>query len=144
MKSPKVYLNDSGLAAHLCGFGAAQLEADPTRTGPLLAAFVRAELAKHAGTSDAAAQLFFYRTLSNMGVDFVLERRDGALVGVEVKASSTVVPKDVKGLRHLAEVAGARFVRGVVLYSGHEVVPLGERLAAWPVSMLWEAPVGLT
>lgn len=142
VKSPKVYLNDAGLAAHLCGFGPAQIEADPTRTGPLLEAFVRAELAKHAGTSEAAAELFFYRTLSGVEVDFVVERRDGALVGVEVKAASTVVPKDVKGLRHLAEVAGERFVRGVVLYTGHEVVPLGERLEAWPVSMLWEAPVG--
>ena len=140
VKSPKVYLNDSGLAAHLCGYGPPQLEADPTRTGPLLEAFVRAELAKHAGTSEAAVELFFYRTLSDVEVDFVVECRDGALVGVEVKAANTVVPKDVKGLRHLAEVAGERFVRGVVLYTGHEVVPLGERLEAWPVSMLWDPP----
>ncbi len=138
VKSPKVYLNDSALTAHLCGQGTAQLEADPTRTGPLLESFVRAELAKHVGTSEAAAELFFYRTQTGVEVDFVIERRDGALVGVEVKAASTVVPKDVKGLRQLADIAGDRFVRGVVLYTGQSVVPLGERLEAWPVSMLWQ------
>jgi hypothetical protein len=30
-----------------------------------------------------------------------------------------------------------RFIRGVVLYTGGERLPFGERLEAWPVSTLW-------
>ena len=30
-----------------------------------------------------------------------------------------------------------RFVRGVVLYTGGERLPFGERLEAWPLTTLW-------
>ena len=30
-----------------------------------------------------------------------------------------------------------RFVRGVVLYTGSERLPFGERLEAWPLATLW-------
>ena len=62
---------------------------------------------------------------------------DGALVGVEVKASATVTERDVRGLKRLAALAGAQFRMGVILYDGEQTVPLGDRLWAAPVSTLW-------
>ena len=44
-----------------------------------------------------------------------LERDDGIIVGIEVKASATVKPGDFSGLRALAEACGDRFAFGVVL-----------------------------
>jgi predicted AAA+ superfamily ATPase len=61
----------------------------------------------------------------------------GRLVGIEVKASSTVTPDDFKGLKAFAVEAGERFVRGVVLYTGQEMLPFGENLLALPISALW-------
>ena len=58
-------------------------------------------------------------------------------MGVEVKAAATVTSSDFRGLRGMAEAAGARFVRGFVLYTGRQVIPFGERLHAVPVSLLW-------
>ena len=70
-------------------------------------------------------------------VDIVLERDDGAIAGIEVKASATVTAGDFSGLKKLAEAADKRFAFGVVLYDGDTIVPFGERLAATPVSCLW-------
>ena len=71
-------------------------------------------------------------------MDLVLEHRTGAMVGIEVKASSTVRAEDLRGLRRLAERVDERWVRGVLLYLGRDAVPFGERLDVLPVSALWQ------
>jgi hypothetical protein len=67
----------------------------------------------------------------------VLEDRRGRVVGIEVKASATVTPKDFAGLRRLQVAAGAKFLQGLVLHDHDGVIPFGERLHAAPVSSLW-------
>lgn len=69
-------------------------------------------------------------------VDLVLES-GGCLAGVEVKAGSTVTAEDFKGLKILAADARDKFVRGIVLYTGPEVLRFGENLVAMPISSLW-------
>ena len=71
------------------------------------------------------------------GSDIVLERDDGIIAGIEVKASATVKAGDFGGLRALAAACGDRFTFGVVLYDSTDVVPFGDRLAAAPLSCLW-------
>lgn len=69
---------------------------------------------------------------------FVLEAADGRLAGIEVKASATVRAEDFKHLATMRDRIGEeRFARGVVLYAGAERLRFGERLEAWPVSVLW-------
>jgi hypothetical protein len=51
-----------------------------------------------------------------------------------------VASKDFKGLRHLLETEAAIFQRGIVLYAGREVVPVGEKLWAAPLSLWWAQP----
>ena len=70
-------------------------------------------------------------------MDFVLERPDGSVAGIEVKASSRVVSADFKGMEALRDLTKDDFVCGVVLYSGKDVVPFGERFLAVPLSALW-------
>ena len=68
----------------------------------------------------------------------MLERDDGMIAGIEVKAKARRVKAgDFGGLRALAEACGDRFAFGVVLYDSADVVPFGERLAAAPLSSLW-------
>jgi hypothetical protein len=78
-----------------------------------------------------------YRTTAGREVDILLKDAAGHLVGVEVKASATVVRKDFLGLDALAEDTGKRFVRGVVLYTGNESVTFTENCLALPVSAIW-------
>lgn len=137
VKTPKVLLTDSGLAAHLMGFDAARVEADRTLFGGLLESFVAMELVKQTGWSNAAPALYHFRSHGGDEVDLVLEDRSGSIVGIEVKSTATVAGADFRGLRALEEATLRRFRRGVVLYTGSEVVPFGSRLFAVPVEALW-------
>jgi predicted AAA+ superfamily ATPase len=136
-KSPKVFAVDSGLAAHALGADPARLEREGTLAGSLLETFVVGELAKLASWSASRPSISYFRTSDGREVDAVLEWRGGELAGVEVKAGQTVTSSDFRGLRSLAELAGERFVAGVVLYGGRETVAFGERLVAVPVARLW-------
>ena len=139
VKSPKLYLNDTGLAASLLGMGDEAALRQAQVLGSLAEDFVVMELRKQAAWSQTEPGLFHYRTLTGQEVDVVLESPSGELVGIEVKTSATVNAADLKGLRALAEDAGKRFRQGVLLYQGREVVPFGEHLHAVPVDALWQA-----
>ena len=67
----------------------------------------------------------------------MLESPQGRIVAIEVKTASSVKMGDFRGLRAVAEEAGSRFVRGVVLYGGREVVPFGANLHALPHRAMW-------
>jgi hypothetical protein len=71
-------------------------------------------------------------------VDLVLENRRGQVVGIDVKAASTVRPEDFRGLRHLAKRVGDDFQVGVVLYTGTQTLPFGPGFRAVPISALWQ------
>ena len=137
VKAQKLLLNDPGLTAHLLGVTAERLRHEPTRTGPLLESFVGMELVKQASWSELKPRLLHHRTSKGVEVDFVLEDPAGRVAGVEVKASVSVAARDFRGLRALADRLGESLVAGVVLYRGETVVPFSDRLAAWPIEMLW-------
>ena len=136
IKSPKIYLIDSGLVSHLVGQTVARLRSDNTFFGHLLECFVVGELRKLVSWSKTRVELFHFRTTSGTEVDIVLEDEAGRLVGIEVKASATVTRKDFSGIEVFAELVGPRFLRGLVLYRGNQTVPFGKNLFAIPVSAL--------
>jgi len=102
--------------------------------------FVKAEIARQLTWAEDEAQLLHYRTRDGVEVDGVLEARDGRVVGMEVKAASTVTTDDFRHLHHLAARTGADFVCGVVLYTGPDVLSFGPNLWALPVDALWRTP----
>jgi len=139
VKSPKLMLRDTGLMAHLMGAEQARLKSDPDLLGGLLETFAAGEFRKLLGWSRDRAKLFHYRTLPGQEVDLLLERADGRVLGLEVKASASIQAKDFKGLQSLFETLGDAFHRGVVLYTGTEILPFGPKLWAMPVSALWQS-----
>lgn len=137
-KAPKVAFTDSGIAANLIGADARSLVRPGGAFGPLLEGFVLMELARQLTWSQTRAELFHYRTKDMIEVDAVLENRPGQVVGIEVKAASTVGSDDFRGLRQLASRIGDDFVSGIVLYTGQQTLPFGPKLRAMPVASLWE------
>jgi len=71
-------------------------------------------------------------------VDFVLENRQGKRIGFEVKSGASVKSTDFNGIRSLAEGAGNRFLKGIILYPGDSIVPFGKNLYAIPLTALWQ------
>ena len=137
VRTPKVHFLDSGLLAAACGLTAARVAADRGKFGALLESFVFSEILKLATASEMQLTPYHFRDQQMHEADIVLERDDGMIAGIEVKASATVRSGDFAGLKTLALACGKRFAHGVVLYNGADVVPFGDRLAAAPLSCLW-------
>jgi predicted AAA+ superfamily ATPase len=137
VKSPKLHFVDTGLAAHLMGVDERGLGANPRGLGALLETFVVNELQKQLGWARVRARLFHFRSADRKEVDIVIEDAAGRIVGVEVRASSTPGQADFSGLQALKELAGERFVRGLVLHLGDAALPFGDRLEAVPAAALW-------
>ena len=128
---------DSGLAARLVGLTSESAALPTAPLGPLLESFVAMELRKQLSWSQHGTSLWHFRDRDGTEVDFVLERPDGTVVGIDVKASSAASIRDAKGLRYLADRLGDRFVGGVVLSFMPEPTPLGDKLTALPLDVLW-------
>jgi uncharacterized protein len=137
IQTPKIYMNDTGLLAHLLGLTRDRLTVDAGLAGGALENVVLMELRKHCAWSETQPQIYFWRTASGQEVDLVLEDSTGRLIGVEVKASATLGGGDVRGLQAMANAVGKRWIRGVVLYTGTEVIPFAENLHGLPLPVLW-------
>jgi predicted AAA+ superfamily ATPase len=70
-------------------------------------------------------------------IDLVLETRSGEIAAIEVKASATLDAASRRSLTKLRDAAGRRFRAGVILYTGRQTIPTGDRLWAIPISGLW-------
>jgi predicted AAA+ superfamily ATPase len=138
VKSPKVFLNDSGLLCYLRGLNTVALHNERSVLGGVLENFVVMELTKQLGWAEAQYTLTHFRDQAGHEVDVVLESMDKRIVGIEIKASMDIRPCDFNGIRFLAKTAGEHFHRGFLLYMGSEVLRYDENLWALPVSAIWE------
>ncbi|HEX9121828.1 MAG TPA: ATP-binding protein [Actinomycetota bacterium] len=140
-RQPKIYITDSGLAAHLRGATTERLMRSVTShgtDGPILEGLVVGELMAQSTWAATLTEIFHYRDRDGREVDVLVEANDGAIVGLEVKASSTVRSDDFRSLAFLRDRLHDRFVLGVVLYAGQRTLSFGERLRALPIAALWQ------
>jgi len=108
IKSPKVYVADSGLACHLLGIETAEeLERSPF-LGPLFEGFIGAEIAKVQVNTGRRRELYYFRDQQGLEVDFMVPGRSGAVRLVEAKASRTVTPNMAAPMLRLAEARRKR------------------------------------
>ena len=137
VKSPKLYMVDTGLLAHCRKVNAEKILTNNELMGTFFENFVIIELLKQAGWSKRYVELYHYRTTYGVEVDVVLQDQTGNVVGIEVKSGSTVESGMFSGLKHLKKKMGDRFVQGIVIYTGSEKIPFGKDLVALPVASLW-------
>src|SRR5580704_9132504 len=138
VKSPKIFLNDTGLLCHLRGESVDSLMANRTTVGAFLENFIVMEIVKQLSWSGLFLKPYHFSIHSGAEVDLILEDRKKHLYGIEIKSTASVSQSDFNGLKRLAEIAGKKFQRGIVLYGGeHMIGGFGENLQAVPISALW-------
>jgi uncharacterized protein len=139
VRRPKLVLTDTGLASYLVGANRDTMARIGSPFGQLLETFVANELRKQLTWSNTRPSLWHFRDRDGAEVDLILEYPDGRIVGIEVKASSSPSPDDLRGLRFLSDRLGDRFHFGILLHTAPEATRFGPNLAALPVSALWES-----
>jgi len=138
VKSPKIFLTDTGLLCHLRGEGVDSLIGNRTAAGAFLENFIVMELVKQLSWSNLFLNPYHFSVHRGDEVDLVLEDRKKQLYGIEIKSTASVSRNDFRGLKRLAEIAGKKFQRGIVLYSGDQIVGgFGENMQAVPLGAVW-------
>lgn len=137
IKSPKVFLIDSGLLTYLLGINMERALTDSVQMGKALENFIVSEFKKQSTWSKTRPDLYHFRTFEGKEVDIVLENRAGQIVGIEIKSSASVNAHAFKGLKFLQEKVPDKFVKGIVFYGGSKCVPFGKNMFALPINTLW-------
>lgn len=129
VKSPKVYVRDSGLVHALLDIETKETLLSHPVVGASWEGFVIENLLSCA---PANVQGFFYRTSGGAEVDLLLAWPGGELWAIEVKRSLS--PKVERGFHAACEDLAP--VRKLVVYPGTESFPLGHDILAVPLATL--------
>ena len=123
IKTPKLYWSDPALALWLSGSGAA--------SGAHLETLVPLDLLVWRDSQVPAPEVLYWRTTTDLEVDFVVEVA-GRLLPVEVKAAASPRFSDTWSLRAFREEYPARFIGGLLLHGGRETQWMPDRILAVP------------
>jgi predicted AAA+ superfamily ATPase len=126
VKSPRIYVRDSGIAHALLGLATQEDVLGHPVAGASWESFAIETLA---AAAPAGTQLNFYRTAAGAEIDLLLTLPSQRLWAVEIKRSLT--PKPEKGFYLACEDLGVE--RRVVIYPGSERFPLPHGAEAMPL-----------
>jgi predicted AAA+ superfamily ATPase len=141
----KIHVVDSGLAARLLRLTESKLgtasAAALTEFWHMLETFVVGEVCKQLDWLDAPVQRGHWRTHDGEEVDLILEREDGKVAAVEVKAASRAPASELRGLHKLRRKLRSQFLGGVVLYTGARAYTHDRNLHVVPITRLWSTRI---
>lgn len=133
VKSPKIYIRDSGLCHQLLGIESPKGLLEHPKVGASWEGFVIEQILLNEPHDDA----WFWATQQGAGMDLVL-RRGQSLIGVECKRADA--PRMTPSIRIALEDLGLDKV--VIIYPGSRRYPVEEGVEAIPLAQL-AAPGGL-
>jgi uncharacterized protein len=137
-RMPKIHFIDTGLASHLLGLRTAEVLLKSQFYGGLLESMIYTECLKHVGWAEEDLSIMHFRDTQQHEVDIVLERMDGGIIGMEIKASASFRLEDFRGLAALADYAGSQFQHGVLIYTGDKILPV-----KYHHQVFYALPIGL-
>jgi predicted AAA+ superfamily ATPase len=81
-----------------------------------------------------------FNPVQNQGreVDFVIENQRGEAIGIEVKLGGTIDERDWSNMSVLENTIGNKFKKGIIIYTGADIVQLARKIWAVPVNYIWE------
>lgn len=139
VKTPKLYLRDSGLASFLCGIRSARDLADSPLAGALWETVVFAEIRRAQMNRAGGWDLHFWRDRSREA-DFLFHR-GGRFELADAKWTEQPAPRDFQRLDKIASILGTDTVdrTAILCRCRHaypfsrkqEAIPLGEILRRW-------------
>lgn len=130
VRSPKVYLRDSGVLHHLLGVGSGESLLRHPKCGASWEGWVLEQLATLLEVEPR--QLFFWGLHTGAELDLVVHR-DGRLTGYEIKRSSA--PKMTRSIHSALDLLDPTEV--VVVHAGERAYPLADRVRAVPAPRLF-------
>jgi predicted AAA+ superfamily ATPase len=136
-KQDKLFMCDTGLLTATLRWTQEESRFADDRLGKLIETFVYTQLAAEVDVLGRDYSLYHYRDRDRHEIDFLIERHDGAILAMEVKAGANVTSKQFSHLRWFNEKYKPCHFVGVVFHTGNQLVSFGENLWAVPIASLW-------
>jgi uncharacterized protein len=135
----KIHPVDVSFSAESLERAGVDLRSNREKFGELLESYVVNQLLAACEWAAISCDAYYWRQATNNSpeVDLVLVSSHGGSIGVEVKAASSVDPRDFSGLRKLKEARGLH--RGYLFYTGAEVREYPDDMWALPIRALYES-----
>ena len=137
-KQNRLFMVDSGLMSSLLRWKTDQVRLDSDRSGKLIETFAFNEIMAQVDAGDDRYELSHYRDREKREIDFLIEREDNALLGIEIKAGSAIGKNDFKHMKWFQNnLAKSKEFIGIILYTGQFPASFGDNLWAVPFGLLW-------
>jgi predicted AAA+ superfamily ATPase len=138
VRQSKVYFTDTNLLCYVTRRNLRDVLADdPVTAGILFENFIASEIIKQAATI-YGTRLSHFCPSGGKEVDFVIEAKNGAAVGIDIKFKSALSARDFANLRVMRDTFGKNFSRGFIIYAGTEQIEFSDGFWAIPANALWE------
>ena len=124
IKSPKIFMTDSGLFSHLLDIHTADELNSSTHKGDIVETFVFAELLKHISYSQIQPKLYHYRTNDKKEIDFIVEKPN-KILAIEVKSSQNIKRDAFKHIIDFQKKSSKEII-GIVFYAGESILSFGD------------------
>lgn len=134
IKSPKLYLSDSGLACYLTGLNRIEYTSSQPLTGSMFETYIALNLLSLIQGRWPSACLYFWSVQGRNEVDFIIEVNNHC-IALEIKSGTRWQERDLSGLK--AFLTATPHCKAAILgYNGTEIVKLGEKIWALPLSLI--------
>jgi predicted AAA+ superfamily ATPase len=140
VRSKKLYFTDTNFLCFLMRRDINDVnEKDPSLMGHLFENFIASEIMKATSALPGKYYVSHFNPVRGDGkeTDFIVEKDNGETIAIEVKLDSSLNEKDFKNLELCRDTIGNKFKKGIVIYTGENLVPFGDKLWAVPVNYLW-------
>jgi hypothetical protein len=136
VKSPKLYMADTGLAAFLMGFESRESVLRHPVIGALWETHVIMQVVKHFASKGKNIPLWFWRTGQGAEVDLLVEH-GGRFVAIEAKFAEAPDATALKGMDALRKFYGENcFLAGYIASRARRSYPVSDRVHAAPGSFI--------
>ena len=132
VKSPKLYIRDSGLFNHLSGLRKkTDLEYFDKR-GASWEGFIIEEIIRLASLKYTKPGIYYWRTHAGAEVDLIIETGLNRKIAIEIKLGKIVKTGELAGIKSC--MADLKIKNAIVIYTGEQIIKLGNGIQLIPWS----------
>ncbi len=138
-KQKKLFINDSSLMASLLNWSIEDISLNPDHSEKLIETFVYNQLKSIIDYSTEEDYfIYHYRDREKREIDFIIENSKNELLGIEVKAGSTINKKMFNHLDWFKKnIAKEKKFISLILYTGETLLKFSKDKIVAPISILW-------
>ncbi|MDL1960083.1 MAG: ATP-binding protein [Deltaproteobacteria bacterium] len=125
VKSPKLYIRDSGMLHHLLGISSERQLLESPKRGSSFEGFIIEQIIALENMRRSGSRFYFFRTHAGAEIDLMIDRGQEK-IGFEFKSSMSVNTHDFATLR--ASIKEGIIARGYVIYLGKRNYPATDRI----------------